>query len=52
MNGILEHVVYKVGVRLDEVVQYLQHLQVLLLPLEECAECHVVAVEFNCRYRL
>lgn len=47
MNRILEHVVDKVGVGLDEVIQNLENLQVLLLSLKESAECHVVAIEFN-----
>ena len=47
MNRILEHVVNKVGVRLDKIVQNLQNLQVLLFPLKEGAECHVVTVELN-----
>lgn len=52
MNGILEHVVNKVGVWLHEIVQNLQHLKILLLPLEECAESHIITVELNSRNRL
>ena len=47
MDGVLEHVVDEVGVGLYEIIEDLQDFQVLLLPLEESAECHVVRVEFN-----
>lgn len=47
MNGVLEHVVDEVGVRLHEIIEDLQDFQVLLLPLEEGAEGHVIRVEFN-----
>ena len=52
MNRILEHVVYEIRIWLYEIIKYLQYLQILLLPLKECAECHVITVEFDSLYRL
>ena len=45
MNGILEHVVYKVGVRFYKVIKDLEDLEILLLPFEESTEGHVVRVK-------
>ena len=47
MNGILEHVVHKVRRRLDEVIDSLEHLQVLPLLLVEQVELVLILVELH-----
>ena len=47
VNGILEHVVYEVGVRLDEVVKCRQDLQILPLLLMEQVEPDFILVQFH-----
>lgn len=51
VDGILEHVIHKIGIWLYEVVQDLEYLQILLLSLKECAEGHIICVEIHCGYR-
>lgn len=52
MYGVFEHVIYEVGVGFYKVIENLQHLEVLLLPLKECAKSHIIGVEFDSRYGL
>ena len=47
MNGVLEHVVYKIGVGLNEVIEHLQYFDVFLLFFIKGIESHVIAVYFN-----
>lgn len=47
MNGVLEHEINKVGVRLDEVVQRLQVLEFFALFLVEDVEVVLVRVKFH-----
>lgn len=48
VDGVLEHVIDKIGIWFYEVVQYLEHLQIFLFSLKECAESHIVCVEVHC----
>lgn len=47
MDGVLEHIVNKIGVRLDKVIKHVEDFEVLLLFLVEGVECHVVCVEVH-----
>ena len=55
MNGILKHIVYKVWVWLDELVQSLENLEILLLLLMEQVESNLILIELHlvhCRFEL
>ena len=47
VNGVLKHIVYKVGIGFDEVIQDLQDFEILLLSLIESTKSHIISVEIN-----
>lgn len=47
VNRILEHVIDKVWIRLHKIIEHLKNLQILLLPLEESTESHIICVEID-----
>jgi hypothetical protein len=47
MDGVFKHVVHKVLVGLDKVIQRVQHTDVFLLFLMEGVERHLISVNFH-----
>ena len=44
MDGIFVHVVNKVGIWFDKVIENAEHLHVFSFFLEESVECHIIRI--------
>jgi hypothetical protein len=45
MYGVLKHIVNKVGVWFDKIIENLQDFEILLLSFVESAESHIISVK-------